>query len=409
MPKPSGPSFLHSLQQRWEQFGRKQQHRRADRERVRRQDEVLKAADGQKAAKQRARFFQNLRRTAAERQAAAQNALRLDTLRENTQSFGGGPGKPKLRRLLSRMVYGVAVLSMLANVVLYVKWSPSRALLTIGKHTVSKREYEADLDLAAGKPVLTRMVVAEVIRQAAARAGVTPTAADIDARIALLRRGGTLPNLPPAELNTAVGQDLALENLRMQGITVSDAEIADEYIKHAARYSLPAQMQATLVVAPNADKTAQAVHLLGTGVSPTGIAAIPGLRVDGINGFALPAGALTPTLRAAIMAQKDGEVQAYSGHGTGPSQGASLVVKATSHVAGRLPPLPQVHDLVARELRLQKAPSAPAELLALYAANKPVFDMTNYQPYLGDLDAAASHLPPAAGQPIAKTASLPTP
>ena len=403
MPNPLS-KLIQDFQHRLEVRRRRVAHQKTQKEYARRQGEVFKAADGQKVAQQRALFFQTLRRRNAERKAAVANALRLDTLREAGQSFGGGAGKPKLRRFLSRTVYVLAAVSLLANVVLFMRWSPSRALLTIGNHAVSKREYEANLDAAAGKPVLTRMVVAEVIKQAAARAKAAPTSADIDARIALLRRSGALPNLPPAELRTAIGQDIALENLRMQGIAVSDAEIAGEYAKHAAKYTLPAQMQATLVVAPNAEKTAQAVHLLGTGMSPAGIAAIPGLRVDGINGFGLPAGALSPALRQAILAQKDGAVQVYSAHATGPNQGVALIVKANSHVAGTLPPLAQVHDLVARELRLQKAPSAAAELLALYAANKPVFDMTNYQPYLGDLDAAV-----AAKAAAPKTASLPAP
>ena len=403
MPNPFS-KLLKDFQRQIDVRRRHAAHQKTQKEYARRQGEVFKAADGQKAAKQRAQFFQALRRRNAERRAAVANALRLDTLRETGQNFGGGAGKPKLRRFLSRAVYVLAAVSLLANVVLYVKWSPGRALLTIGRHAVSKRDYEANLDAAAGKPVLTRMVIAEVIKQGAARAKATPTNADIDARIALLRRSGALPNLPPTELRTAIGQDIALENLRMQGVTASDAEIAGEYAKHAAKYALPAQIQVILVVAPNAEKTAQAVHLLGTGMSPAGIAAVPGLRVDGVAGFGLPAGALSPALRQAILAQKDGAVKVYSANGTGPNRGAALIVKANSHVAGTLPPLAQVHDLVARELRLQKAPSAAAELLTLYAANKPVFDMTNYQPYLGDLEAAV-----AAKAAAPETASVPTP
>ncbi len=409
MPNPLS-QFLQSFQQQQEQRRRRQQHRKAERERSRRQEEVLKDAAGQKAARQRAQALQELRRDAAGRREAFADSLHWNTLRSRAYDFGGGAGQPRLRRFLSRFVYGLAAVSVVANIVLFVRWSPSRALLTVGKHTVSKRDYETNLDAAAGKAVLSRMVVAELIRQAAAQAGVTPTAADIDARMALLRRQGALPPQPAADLREAVGQNLALENLRMQGIPVSDAEVAAEYAKHSDRFRLPAQMSATLVVAASADKTAQAMHLLGTGVTPSAIAAVPGLQVDGINGFALPAGALSPGLRQAILGLHDGEVKTYSAGGSGPKPGAALVVRANSHVAGVLPPLIQVHDLVAREIRLQKAPTAPAELLTLYAANKPVFDMTNYQPYLGDLDAAASHLPPAAtAKPAAKTASLPSP
>ena len=409
MPNPFS-NYLQSFQQQQEQRRRRQQHRKAERERSRRQDEVLKDAAGQKAARQRAQFFQGVRRDAAGRRASFADALHWNTLRSRTYAIGGGAGQPKLRRLLSRFVYGLAAVSVLANVVLFARWSPSRALLTVGKHTVSKRDYEASLDAAAGKAVLSRMVVAELIRQAAAQAGVTPTPADIDARLALLRRQGALPNQPAADLRDSVEQNLALENLRMRGIPVSDADVAAEYAKHPEKFRLPAQMSATLVVASSPDRTTQAVHLLGTGTAPSAIAAVPGLQVDGVNGFALPAGALSPALRQAILGLHDGTVKVFGSRSAGPGTGASLVVRANSHTAGILPPLPQVRDLVAREIRLQKAPTAPAELLTLYAANKPVFDMTNYQPYLGELDAAASHLPPAAtAKSGPQTASLPSP
>lgn len=405
MPNPFS-KHLQSFQQQQEQRRRRQLGRKAERERSRRQDEVLKDAAGHKAARQRAQAVQSLRRDAAERREAFADALRWNTVRSRAYALGGGAGQPTLRRFASRFVYGLAVVSVLANVVLFVRWSPSRALLTVGRHTVSKRDYEANLDAAAGKAVLSRMVVAELIRQAAAQAGVTPTSADIDARLALLRRQGALPSQPAADLRDSVGQDLALENLRMRGITVSDADIAAEYAKHPERFRLPSQMSATLVVAAGPDKAAQATHLLQTGAAPSAIAAVPGLQVDGVNGFALPAGALSPALRQTILGLRDGEVKVFPSRGSG----ASLVARANSHTPGALPPLPQVRDLVAREIKLQKAPPAPAELLTLYAANKPVFDMTNYQPYLGDLDAAASHLPPAASAKAApKTASLPSP
>lgn len=405
MPNPF-TDFIQSFQQQKEQRRRKQQRRKTAAERSRRQDEVLKDAAGKKAARQRTQAVQSLRRDAAGRREALADALHWNTLRSRAYELGGGAGQPKLRRFLSRFVCCLAVVSLLANVVLFMRWSPGRALLTVGKHTVSKRDYETNLDAAAGKAVLSRMVVAELISQAAARAGVTPTGAEVDARIALLRRQGALPPQPAADLRDAVGQDLALENLRMQGITVSDADIAEEYAKHPEKFRLPAQMSATLVVAAGPDKTAQATHLLQTGAAPSAIAAVPGLQVDGVNGFALPDGALSPDLRQTILGLHDGAVKVFSSRGSG----VSLVARANSHTPGALPPLPQVRDLVAREIKLQKAPTAPAELLTLYAANKPVFDMTNYQPYLGELDAAASHLPPAATAKAApKTASLLSP
>ena len=397
MPNPFS-NFIRSLQQRLEEQQRHLHNRKVNRERAQRQDEVLKSAAGQKAARQRAFYFQSLRRSAAQRRASLADALHWDSLRRRGREFGGGPGKPKLRRFGSRLVYAIAACSVLANVVLYMRWSPSRPLLTVGKHAVSKREYEATLDTAAGKAVLSQIVLAEVIRQAAVKAGVTPTAADIDARIALMKRRGviTAANMPTTQ---SIGQALALENLRVVGIPATDAEIAAEYAKHSTVFSQPAQMNATLVIAQTNEKAVQAAHLLESSMTPEGIAATPGLRVDGIAGFAVPPGALAPGLRQAMLAQKDRSIRVY------PVQGGFLVLRANSHTAGARPPLTEVRSLVAREVRLQKAPTQAAEVLSLYAANRPVFDMTNYQPYLSDIDAAASQLNAKPAAP-AKTASL---
>ena len=63
-------------------------------------------------------------------------------------------------------------------------------------------------------------------------------------------------------------------------------------------------------------------------------------------------------------------------------------------------PLPLVREEVARQVRLQKAPSDQAELAALYRANPPSFDMAKYGRYFSDIPTAAPPQPrPARRRP----------
>ena len=69
-----------------------------------------------------------------------------------------------------------------------------------------------------------------------------------------------------------------------------------------------------------------------------------------------------------------------------------------------MPSLTQMHDEIARLIKLQKAPSAGMEMAILYKANKPNFDMDRYSGYFSDIDRAEV---PAAPPAAPKTASIP--
>ena len=92
-----------------------------------------------------------------------------------------------------------------------------------------------------------------------------PSAQDVDARLADLRRRA--PNgLPPDDqLWDQVRLQMALENLRMRGTTATDAEIAAYYAQHKAQFATPARAQTTLVATTNAADAARAAQHAGRG------------------------------------------------------------------------------------------------------------------------------------------------
>ncbi len=296
--------------------------------------------------------------------------------------------RERLWRRMAGALGAALFVSIVCSLVIYSRFTPTRPLVTIGNRVIQKREYQAELDAAAGKPVLIKLVFTELIRQAAAKAGVTPTQAQIDARMAELARHGT-PSTVGADtgpLRESVALTLALENLRIAGIPASDAEINDFYQKNAAQLAQPARVQSILVLTRSEFEAQTATGLLAKGATAHEMAAQPDMRVDGENGFHLDLNAMPDALHQSILnmalAMQPGQIT------TLPLGDAFLTVKCLHKDAPDQPPLSQIKDQIARLVKLSKAPSADAELVRLYRANRPNFDMERYSTYLDDVEHA---------------------
>ncbi len=295
---------------------------------------------------------------------------------------------------------GVAAAALLvSNLVIYSRFTPTRPLVTIGNRVIQRREYQAELDDAAGKAVLTKIVYTELIRQAAAKAGVTPTPAQIDTRMEEMARHGTpLPEgMDPAQIRDSLGLRLALENLRVQGIPASDGEIADFYQKNAALLAQPGSVQSILALTPSEFEAQTATALLAKGATAPEMAAQPDMRVDGQNGFHLNMNAMPDAMRQKLrqtaLAMQPGQIT------TMPLGNAFLTIKCLHKEAPDQPPLSQVREEIALMVKLNKAPSANAELARLYQANRPNFDMERYSAYFADVE----HVNPSAPDAGPKT------
>ncbi len=337
--------------------------------------------------------------TAGQRAAQFSTGLQLSF----RQRFAGVLAVPREKRWrqAALLLGTVAAVSVAGNVLMYFRFTPARPLVTVGNHVIQDREYRALVDNAAGQPVLTRLVFSELIQQAAAKAGVTPTDAQMDARIAELQQQGQAPaGTVSPDFRTNLALNLALENLRVAGIPASDAEVAAFYKEHPAVFAQPAQVNSILVVTQREYLAQTAAGLLAKGKTPAQMAAEADMKVDGQDGFHLNLAALPPATHQAVvsaaLAMKPGQIKVM------PVGDAFLSVKCLSSHSGSQPPLPQVRDRAVRLVKLQKAPTDSAELATLYQANTPRFDIDRYAAYFSGINNADT-LPPA----VPKTASLP--
>ncbi len=367
-----------------------------------------KAAEGRKRRDERRAHAQWTRQQAARdrevtRSRAAQGrskrwaeirhalALRTGALRRTPAA---------LTRLLPGLLAAALLASLAANLLLFFRFSPARPLVTVGRRVVPRAEYQAALDQAAGPAVLRGIVYTELVRQAAAQAGETPAPADVEARLALMQRRNAraLPALPPDALRAGVASEMALENLRVRDVPVTEAEVSAYYQAHRRELALPAQVLGTLVVSGARRDADAAEALLRDGAAPEVVAARPGLRVAGLNGFQVNLAAAPPAVRSkvgpAVLSLQAGQVV------TVPAGGWFWTFRAASRRAAASPSLAESRAQVVRRVKLLKAPGEAAELAELYRAHPPAFDMERYAAYF-----------PESGRPApvldAKTARLP--
>ena len=312
-----------------------------------------------------------------------------------------------MKSVTTRILAVIAVVSILVNVLLFFRWSPSRPVATVGQGVITKKEFQNQLEYEGGQAVLTKLVFASLVSQAAARAGVMPTTADVEDRVQSVRRRAPQLLAPYEQDTVKMGlfrQDLAtnmgLENLRIRDVALTPAQISDYYAHHQADFALPQQTKTSVVVTPSVVDAATAADLLRENDPPDLIARQPRMKVVGIGGYNPDMSVLPPALRqqtsdwargAAMGAVKTFQVGKFY-----------MTLKVTGKLPGETPPLDQIRGRVEREARLALAPSQADELARLYRDAKPSFNSDKYAAYF----AAVQQYPINAAAPK-KTAKMP--
>ncbi len=262
-------------------------------------------------------------------------------------------------------------------------------VVTVGGQAITRRDYEAALEQQAGKAVLNKLVYTLLVRQAAAKAGVLPSDADVTARLADLSRRN--PQVQAQVQDPVHGPqfredlrtDIALENLRIRNVAATEDEISAFYAGNKSAFTLPSQAQTTMVVTQNQADATLAESLLRQGMTPEEIALRRRLHVAGVNGFNVNMADLPPAVREnigkTVLAMTPGQVK------TLPAGKVFFTFKLKSAEPTSTPPLSQIHEQVARQVKLQKAVSAQEELARLYAAHPPTFSDPKYDAYFSDI------------------------
>ena len=298
-----------------------------------------------------------------------------------------------MKQYLTGVLAILLVVSVIANGILYSRYSTSRPIATFNGESVTKKDYQDALELESGKPVLNKLVYAKLVEQAAKREGVTATPAEVDARLAELQRKS--PQMLPSQTNDPakfaefkqdLGTDVSLEKLRFKGVTADESEIQDYYRQHKSEFTLPMQVNTTIVVTDNSQDSGTAESDLKQGLGEDVIARQPGMHIVGVNGFQINMDTLPLAYKNAISQvvfhMKPGDVKSIQ---LGKDY---LTFKIKNSEATNVPPLSKIHDQVERDVKLQKAPSVAVMIARLYQEAKPKFNSPRYEAFFQDVEAA---------------------
>jgi hypothetical protein len=295
-----------------------------------------------------------------------------------------------MKPFVTGSLIALTALSLTANVLMYFRYSSGRPLVTVGSQVITKKDYQDALDYQTHGVVLQKMVLADLVTQAARKANVMPTEADVEAQISTMRRQNpqelAAADQDPArmtDLQKDVQTQLALVNLQTQGISVSDTELNACYQLHKSAFRVPSQVQTTMVVTQDPVDAAQAAALLRQGIALDVIDRQPRLRVVGMHGFGLSVQSLPPAanakLTAAVFQMKPGDVRTVS---LGKDE---IVIRAMQRSNAGVPPLAQIRPQVMRLAQLEKAVPAATEIAKLYKDANPQFAVARYAAYFHNL------------------------
>ena len=313
------------------------------------------------------------------------------------------------------VVLVVALLgSLAANYLLYRRYSSARPIVRVGRLSITRREYEDQLDARYGQSILLDMVYADLIRNAATKAGVFPTDSDIKAREDEIRKepriaklsGVTLQMLDDAETNAyaqndlhdRIATDIAFERLRFRNVQPTDAELRAFYEKNKLSFYVKQPTQTTMVYVngdPEGIKAGQVEELLEWGRTGQTLSQ-QGYRVWGANEVPLSANipvALKAQIDQAIATSEPGDVKEIA---LGKDKSNSLLIRLDSAAREGVPPYEEIKSLVALTYKQQRGTSSAAELVQLYQNDHVTVEVDKYKPFFSEIQAAAARMTPRA-------------
>lgn len=297
-----------------------------------------------------------------------------------------------MKNILIVLLALVAIGSLIGNVFLYQRYSTQRPIMRIGSEEISIKDYRDRLDFEYGKAVLNKMAYSKLVMQEAKKAGVLPTDEDIKKRIAEIQRrnpkaledAAKIPG-KMKELEQNLTADIALENLTIKDVKISDAALKDFYSKNKAMFAVPTQAKTTIVVAQNAVDAATASTMLkDKTIEPRVIANQPRLAVVGLNGFqpnwsAIPK-EMQEKLAKTIFNTPAGSVA------TVKAGDIFFVARVEGIANSGVESFEKIKPTVERAAKLKAAPPQLAVLARLYKNANVSFEVDKYSQFFKDIE-----------------------
>lgn len=291
-----------------------------------------------------------------------------------------------MKKVLISLLCIICLGSLGANAYLYQKYSTRRAVLTLkGGEQITLKEYRDQLEFLHGRDTLRKLTMSKIVTNEARKAGVYPPEKAVEERIKEIER--TSPEAIPAgrraELKQELFVEMALEDLSLRGVDVTDTEARAFLAKHPELFRLPRQAKVTLVVAEDEIHANTAERMLHRKeVREAELAMEPGLRVAGLDGFApnlnvLPDADREKLRTTALKLTPGGVARMKLGN-------AHFILRAEAQQAAEQPRFEAVQEKARRLARLSKARPRDVMMSELYKNADVNFEM-DYRDWFADL------------------------
>lgn len=200
-----------------------------------------------------------------------------------------------------------------------------------------------------------------------------------------------------SQLRQNLQTDIALENLTMHGVTMTEPEIRAFYNRNPALFKVPSQASTLIVLAQNNVDAATAEALMQRKeMTPAAISSTqPRLKVVGLNFTpnwdSLPGEARTQLANAVFAALVGGIVKVTV-------QNIIFVVRIDKRAGEEVASYEKARPQAERLARLAKAPQREVVLARLYKDAGVQFEIPRYADFFRDIDAAAENASPSSSK-----------
>jgi hypothetical protein len=249
---------------------------------------------------------------------------------------------------------------------------------------ITRKNLDDRVDYLYARQILEKLIWNRLIMQEAQRKNCVPTDGQVQQMVAQIERTS------PAIVDRArlvdpqllmfkedLATTMALRNIRIAGISVSDDEARTFYAAHKLQFALPVQSQTTTVIARDRLAADTARSLLTNGTEPALIAGRDGLSVVGID--ANLTGTVPQSINEQVLRLKDGQIGEYQ-IGT-----QYMVVRIDKRSPAVIPSYESIQDQVAIAAKLAKAPPQDATLKELMKQANIHADSAKYKDVVSDV------------------------
>ncbi len=201
--------------------------------------------------------------------------------------------------------------------------APADPVAVVNGEPITRAEFLATLEQAAGAQILDRLITVRLLLQANQKQSLVP-AKDVDQEFANLK--AQFPSeaefltalqtngLTPDTLRQQIEAKLVLDRLAVQGITVTDEEVAKYFQEHQAELGQPEEVRARHILVDTEEEAKKLVEELNAGGDFAKLAAErskdPGSQGNGGDLGFFRRGELVPEFEQVAFALKPGEVSA---------------------------------------------------------------------------------------------------